>query len=461
MNISVLDIAGIISYFVATALFAYFARRTRSFTEFSVGNRKVPTMMVFASLAATIIGPGFSIGFTGKGYNSGYLFYILALTYGLQTVLVGVFFAPRLTEYTDCHTIGDVMEKRYGKFTHFLTGIVSVGLCVGFTAVMGKIAGNLLHSVTGWPLFLCIATVTMFTAVYTFTGGVRAVIATDAMHFSWYTLVVPIMLLTAFVKLPVSHLELSASASALTSGGFAGLNKMQIFGIMISFLLGETLIPPYTNRALAAKTTSASRRGFISAGLFCTVWLAIVASLGICARQYLGPNIGADDVFITLARLILPSGVFGLLLAAIIAIVMSSQESVLNSATVSLVRDVIGINRPLSDKAELRLGRMGTLLIAAISVVVSTYSPSIIDGLLICYSIWAPSILLPFLIALYRKNTVPAAGWLSMILGGTTSIIWQTILKEPFGVPAILPGLVMSTFGYIVGHSLGTSRGNN
>jgi SSS family solute:Na+ symporter len=458
MSVTFLDICGIILYFAATAVFAYFTRRTRSFAEFSVGNRRVPAMMIFASLAATIIGPGFSVGFTGKGYLGGYAFYFLALTYGLQTILVGIFFAPRLTQFKDCYTIGDVMEKRYGRTTHLLTGIVSVGLCVGFTAVMGKVAGGLLHAVTGWPLFASIATVTMFTAFFTFTGGVRAVIATDAMHFTWYTLVIPAMLLMAFFQNPQPVQAISAKAAELTASGFAGLNGMQILGIMVSFLLGETLIPPYTNRALAARTQSASRSGFVGAGLFCLVWLAIVASLGICAHQFLPASTAPDDVFVALGRRLLPSGVFGLLLAAIIAIVMSSQESVLNSASVSLVRDILGNNRRLSDKHALLTGRIGTVVIAAVSVFVSVYSPSIIDGLLICYSIWAPSVLLPFLIALYRKRTVPMAGWLSMVSGGATSILWQTVLKEPAGVPAILAGLAMSITGYFVGHLIGESR---
>lgn len=414
-------------------------------------------MMIFASLAATIIGPGFSVGFTGQGYTSGYVFYFLALTYGVQTVLVGFLFAPRLTQFKDCHTIGDVMEHRYGKFTKLLTGIVSVGLCIGFTAVMGKIAGELLQLVTGWPLFVSIAIVTMFTAFYTFTGGVRAVIATDAMHFSWYTLVIPTMLLLAFFKAPHPE-ELRPMADKLTAAGFAGLNGMQILGIMVSFLLGETLIPPYTNRALAARTEAASRKGFVGAGIFCGFWLAIVASLGICAHQYLPANTASDYVFLDLGRRLLPTGVFGLLLASIIAIVMSSQESVLNSASVAFVRDIVGVNRTLTDRGSLLLGRFGTLVIAGISVFVSTYSPSIIKGLLICYSIWAPSVLLPFLVGLYHKRTVPMAGWLSIISGGISSVLWQTVLKEPAGIPAILVGLVFAILGYAIGHAAGRTR---
>lgn len=455
MELTILNLAGIVFYFLATAVFAYFTRRTRTFSEFSVGNRSVPAAMIFASLSATIIGPGFSVGFTGEGYTSGYLYYFLALSYGVQTVLAGLLFAPRLNTFDDCHTIGDVMAIKYGPVTRLLTGLISVGLCIGFTAVMGKVAGTLLHEMTGWGLLPSIASVTMLTALFTFTGGVRAVIATDAMHFSWYTLVIPIMLVEAFFKKATSSQALGDLAVQLTGAGLSTTGSLKMLGVAVSFFLGETLIPPYTNRALAARSSSASKLGFVGAGLFCLVWLPIVASLGICAHLFLPSTTPPDDVLVALGRTLLPPGIFGLLLAAIVAIVMSSQESVLNSGAVAFVRDVVDAGHTLSDSAALRLSRWGTVGIALTSVVVSVYSPSIIDGLLICYSVWAPTVLIPLLLALYLKKTVNLAGWLSILSGGTVSILWQTVLKEPAGIPAILVGILANLIGYGIGHTWG------
>ena len=450
-----IEFYGVGAYFALCAVLAFLTRRTRSFAEFSVGSHKVPAAMIFASIAATYIGPGFSVGFTTKGFATGYTFWILSLTYAVQTILVGLLFAPRLARFRNCHTIGDIMEKRYGKFTHLLAGIVSVGLCIGFTAVMGKIAGQLLHSVTGLPLIASIAIVTMFTALLTFTGGVRTVIANDGVQFVWFSLIVPILVLIAFFKSPASASEIGAKAVELTKAGLGGMTGMQIFGIMVSFLLGETLTPPYANRALAAKTEGASRNGFILAGLYCPIWLGLCATLGILGYQFLPSGTVPDDVFLGLGKTLFPGIIYGALLAAIMAIVMSSQESLLNSASVALVRDVIGINGNLTDKNQLLLGRAGTLVIAVLATIVAQYSPSIIEGLLICYSIWAPGLLLPFLLGLYLKETKPMAGWLSMIAGASVSIIWQTVLKEPMGIPAILVGLAASLLGYGIGHFMG------
>jgi SSS family solute:Na+ symporter len=242
----------------------------------------------------------------------------------------------------------------------------------------------------------------------------------------------------------------------MTQQGFGGLTGWQIFGIVLSFMVGECLIPPYANRALAAKTESASKKGFVAAGLFCAVWLAMVALLGVVAHGYLPPGTSGDDVFITLAQKALPVGLFGLLLAAVIAIVMASQESVLNSSAVAFVRDIVGVAYTPSERAALFLAKVSTLVFAAAAVYAAQYAPSIIDGLLVLYSIWAPTILLPLILGLYMRNTKPAAGVLSILAGGTASLVWQTLLHEPYGVPAILIGLVAAALGYLVGQLTGS-----
>lgn len=458
MNTIPVEVYGVLAYLLLCAGIAILTRRTRSFSEFSVGGRQVPAAMIFASVATTYIGPGFSVGFIGKGFATGYTFYLLALTYAVQTILVGLFFAPRLAQFRDCYTIGDVMERRYGKAAQLLSGIISVGLCVGFTAIMGKIAGQLLHTVTGLPLSVSIAAVTMFTAVYTFTGGVRAVIANDGIQFLAFTVIIPFLLLLAFFKSPVSAAEVAAQAADLTRSGLTGLTGIQILGIALAFLLGETLTPPYANRALAAKSAAESRQGFVIAGVFCVIWLGICATLGVFARQFLPADTMADNALLAIGQQLLPAAVYGILLAAVVAIVMSSQESVLNSASVSLVKDIIGIRGNLNDRTELILSRIATLALAATAVIVAQYAPSIIEGLLICYSIWAPGLLLPFLLGLYVKRTKPMAGWLSMLVGAATSIIWQTVLKEPGGIPAILVGLAASGLGYIIGQMFGPAN---
>jgi len=319
---------------------------------------------------------------------------------------------------------------------------------------MARIGGALLQAVSGWDLMLCIGIVTAVTALYTMSGGIRAAIATDALQFGLFSIIIPIMLIVVFFSTPEPQV-LWERAQTLTSNGFSGLSPIQIIGIFISFLLGETLIPPYANRALAAKGASDSKRGFLGAGIFGVVWLVIVVTLGVAAHNFVPEGTLPDDVFLTLGAQILPHGALGLLLAALIAIVMSSQDSVMNAGAVSFVRDLIGFKKDMGERRALRTGRIGTVIIALLAAVAARYSPSIIDGLLILYSIWAPALLLPLLIGLFRKETVHAAGWASMLTGGLTSILWQTVLRTPGEFPAILAGLFAGLIAYLLGSALG------
>lgn len=458
MNLSNLDFLVIGVYFLLLGWFAFLTRRTKTFSDFSIAGHSIPASMIFASVAASLVGPGFSVGMTSRGYTSGFAFVIMALPFALQTLASGLYFAPRLSKFRDCHTLGDVMERCYGRYAHLLAGLVSVGLCIGFSAIMAKIGGTILQSITGIDLMLAIIIVTMFAGLYSATGGIKASIATDGLQFVIFVTIIPAMLVVAFLTLPVSTEVVMQKASELTSATFSSLSPMAIFAIMISFFFGEMLLPPYANRALAAKSSAASRKGFLITAGFTIVWLGIVAMLGVYGHAFLGGGATADDVFVMLGSNLLPAGFFGLLLAALIAIVMSSQDSVLNAGAVALTQDIVRFFKPGSNEFALKWGRYSTIGIAAVAAIVARYSPSIIDGLLICYSIWAPALLLPLLIGLHKKTTVHAAGITSMIAGGTVSILWQTVLNEPFGISAILAGLLASLLGYLIGSTLGTSE---
>ncbi len=451
MDISTLDLIAISSYFCVLLLLGYLTRRNKSFAEFALGGQSLPALMIFASLSSTIVGPGFSLGFTAKGYETGFLFFFLCLSYPLQTILTGLFLAPRLTRLRDCATLGDVMNKSYGKVTQFLTGLISVGLLIGFTAIMGKIGGTMLHAITEWPLLLCYALVTGSTALLTFTGGLRATIATEAFQFSLFSIIVPILVLVAVWKSPISLSEQSATAWQLTAAGLDTTSGMALLGIVVSFFFGEMLLPPYANRALAAKTSKGSSTGFVLTGLFTIVWLGLVGVLGVLAHSFLSGTVTPDNVFVMMGKQLLPAGLYGLLLAAIIAIIVSSQESALNSGAVAFVKDIVSSIKPPSEKRAHLLGKLSTLGIAAVAIYVAQFAPSIIDGLLILYSMWAPTIIVPLMGALFGWRATPTSGWLSIVLGGGTALLWQLQWHTPADVPAVLVGLAASLIGFFLG----------
>ena len=507
----VLAVIAVIAYTAVLAFVAVRARVAREFVEFSLARRALPLALVFGSIAAAYVGPGFSIGFVGRGFKSGFLFWGVGLAYAVQNILVGILVAPRLRSLKDCHTLGDAIGQKYDRKCQILAGVISVGLCTGFSAVMANAGGVVLSNIFGFPNWVSVAIVVAATASYTTFGGLRTSVITDAFQFTVFSILLPIVLLLAILfHLDGGAVTFIRQASVATAAGLSSTSTVEIVGLVAAFLLGETLIPPYANRALASKTTRVSRNSFILAGIFSAVWFMVMISLGVVARSILPSGTNEDHVLLNLVKSIMPVGMkpaFGgaLLLVVLMSVIMSSLDSLLNAGAVAFAEDVVkpilvvphqlflieraspqqqkvptsDINwcgntqyeNGLPDRTALNVGRCATVGIAIVAAAGATAVPSIIKGLLICYTIWAPAILPVAVIGLWAKHPRPLAGILSMCAGTFVAITFQFILpsvikvlaiiptlqciiSSVIKVPAIIPALGSALLAYVLGHWL-------
>lgn len=460
-NIS--SVAIIATYVALLTVVAVRARAAREFEEFSLAKRSLPLALVFASLAATYVGPGFSIGFVGRGFRSGFLFLGIGLAYSLQNILVGLLIAPRLRGLSNCHTLGDVIGQKYDKKCHILAGVISVGLCAGFASVMAKAGGDVLHDFFGLPHWSSVFIVVAVTALYTTFGGLRASVITDAFQFSTFTILLPVALLFILAfHLKGGAAAFAQQASAATAHGLSSTSPLEIVGLVAAFLLGETLIPPYANRALASETTRASRNCFILAGLFSAFWFMVMISLGAVARSLIPGDTGEDLVLLNLVKSTMPASGYPLLLVVLVSVVMSSLDSLLNAGAVAFTQDIVKPFVALDNGTALNIGRAATIFIALIAAAGAVAVDSIINGLLVCYAVWAPAILPSLIIGLWNRRPRPLAGILSMGVGSVVAVTLWVIFtffladwKAQTGISRIIiPALAAALLAYIVGHWL-------
>ncbi len=440
---------------------AFRARAARQFGDFSLAGRKVGLPLVFGSLAATYVGPGFSIGFVGRGYNHGFLFLGIGLAYAVQNILVGLLVAPRLRALEGCHTLGDAIGLKYDRRCQRFAGFVSVGICTFLAAVMAHAGKEILHDMLGLPGWSSTIILVGVTALYTTFGGLRASIATDAFQFSLFSVLLPVVLLVVLFKMTGGSGAFTQEAVAATRQGWEATSGLKIAGLVVAFLLGETLIPPYANRALASQSTRVSRGGFVLAGLYSMVWFTAMVGMGIAARKTVPSGTNEDHVLLVLVRDVMPKAGYTLLMLALVSVVMSSLDSLLNAGAVSFTRDLAPRAGYRSDQQALNTGRAATVVIALTAAGVSVIVPSIIDGLLICYTIWACAILPSLLAGLLLDRPRPLAGLLSMAvgtLGALAGVICLFVKAWFMQTPIIIvPGLAASVIAYVVGHVLDRS----
>lgn len=460
---TVLSVALVVGYVVVLTFVAVRARAVRDYSEFSLARRALPLPLVFGSLAATYVGPGFSIGFVGRGFNSGFLFLLIGLAYSLQHVLVGLWVAPRLRALNDCHTLGDAIGQKYDRTCQVFAGIISVSVCTFLAAVMAHAGKVILNDMFGLPGWLSVVIVVGVTALYTTSGGLRASVITDAFQFAAFATLLPATLLVtlAFHLKGGAETFINRMLSA-TEAGFASHSPLQITGLIAAFLLGETLIPPYANRALASRTTGTSRNGFLLAGLFSVAWFTVMVALGSAAHGLIAPGTDEDHVLLSLVRSIMSVEGHALLLVILVSVVMSSLDSLMNAGAVAFTQDIVKPMVRLTDDTALKTGRWATIAMAVVASVATPVVPSIIDGLLICYTIWASGVLPALILGLWIKRPHPLAAILSMAVGTVVSMIAIVLLfafPGAVGVQGIIvPALGAALLAYVFGHWFGRGR---
>ena len=457
---TVLSVVLVAGYVVVLTFVAVRARGAREYTDFSLARRSLPLPLIFGSLAATYVGPGFSIGFVGRGFHSGFLFLIVGLVYSLQHILVGLLVAPRLRALNDCHTLGDAIGQKYNRTCQIFSGIISVCVCTFLAAVMAHAGKVILNDLFGLPGWLSVIIVVGITALYTTSGGLRASVITDAFQFAAFAILLPVTLLVVLVfHMKGGPTEFVDRIVTMTERGFASHSPLQIAGLIAAFLLGETLIPPYANRALASKTTGTSRNSFVLAGVFSVAWFAVMVALGVAAHGVIPEGTDEDHVLLRLVGAIMSDAGHALLMLILVSVVMSSLDSLINAGAVAFTQDIVKPVVELTDDTALKTGRWATVAIAVVASTATRVVPNIIDGLLICYTIWAAGILPVLILGLWVKQPRPLAGILSMIVGTVVSmvaIIFLFVFPEAVGVQVIIvPALAAALLAYAFGHWVG------
>jgi SSS family solute:Na+ symporter len=465
MTHTAMTVTMIAAYLAVLVFVALKARAAHEFKQFSLAGRALTLPLVFGSLGATYVGPAFSMGFVGKGYATGLVFLVIGLAFSLQNILVGFFVAPRLRALQACHTLGDVMHLKYNRTCQILAGVISVGLCAGFAGVMIKAGGTVLQDIFGLPFWVGVILVCTVTTLYTTVGGLRASVITDAFQFTMFSIFLPLICLWLLYRTQGGLGHFSEVALQTTSKGWASFSRIEIVGWVTAFLLGEMLIPPYANRALGSKSTRVSRNGFLLAGLFSAIWFVVMLSIGILASMK--PDVVTDiaqlpvlaredKVLLTLIRMSMPFGFYALLLVVLLSVIMSSLDSLLNAGAVCFTQDIYHfVAPPVSDRTALIQGRWATVTIAVAAAAGAWLVPSIIEGLRMCYSIWAPAVLPALLLGLWIHEPRPLAGMLSMLAGSLSGIFFVVMLEwMKSDVPPILPALTIALLAYVIGHSI-------
>lgn len=441
----------ILSYFaVLISLGYYFSRDVNDIDDFAVAGRKIVWPVLLASSATSMIGGGASVGTVAKAIESGAGYGICASAWYLGLVYTGICIAPKLRglKFT---TVGDLFAHKYGEFSRKWIGIVSFVFCIGIVAAQIVAIGGVLEAITDIPFMYCAIIGTAVVMVYSTLGGMASIMKVDVFQF--------LLLVFVFLGIAIYGLVQVGGYGSLLEQvpekfiGWTGeLGTGKTISLFIAFFLGELLAPYFVQRMYAAKDENSAKYGITGAGLFMTAFLPItMITLGFIAMVVL-PGIPADrTALVSLAKHMLPAPVVGLVVAAILACIMSSCSAILSSCSVIATKDFYERMSDNVDKSKLlRVGRISNVVIAIISLVFAMYVPNVIDALLYAYAVWAPAAVIPIIYAVSDSySPMRAKGVIvSSIVGSIASLTW-TLTGQPYGLDAGVLGFVVALIVFV------------
>jgi SSS family solute:Na+ symporter len=442
-----LDIGIIVVYFVIIfGIGVYFARKGRSSVEYFLAGRNVGWFAIGASLFVSNISTEHFIGLAGSGATSGLAVGHFEWLACLILLILGWVFVPFYLR-SNVFTMPEFLERRFNRASSVYLASISI-LAYIFTKISVHLyaAAIVLERVVGWdPLTAAVALV-VATGIYTIIGGLSAVIYTELMQ--------TLVLLAGAVILTIIGLS--------EVGGFGGLRAAvpaDYFSMIkpashpefpwTGIFLGAPILGIWywctdqviVQRVLSAKDEGHAKAGTIFAGFLKILPVFVLVLPGLIAYALYpqlfttnanGTVTNGDIAYPTLIVNLLPSGLVGLMVAALLAALMGGMASVFNSASTLVTLDFYKRIRPGASETQLVfVGRVATGVLVVL-------------GLL-----WVPFIkLLSSQLYIYLQSvqayiSPPIAA--CFILG----ILW-TRLNGAGAISALLAGFVLGTLRFVL-----------
>ena len=448
MTLSNLDITIFVAYILGLLFVAYWVSREekghqKNTNEYFLAGNSLPWWAIGASLIAANISAEQIIGMSGSGYAIGLAIASYEWMAALTLMLVGKYFLPIFLK-KQIYTMPQFLQQRFDNRVRTTLAIfwLAVYVFVNLTAVLwlGALAVNAL---TGIDLFWSMALLALFSVSYSLYGGLKAVAFTDILQ----------VVLLVFGGLFMSYLALDMiGAGAGVLAGFDTLlakapekfdmilspdNPHYVSLPGISVLVGGMWVMNLSywgfnqyiiQRALAAPSLREAQKGIAFAAFLKLLMPIIVVLPGIAAVLIL-PDLAKPDQAYPQLMALMPSGLKGLIFAALVAAILSSLASMTNSVATLFTMDLYAQVKPAeSQQHYVLVGRSASLL----SLVIALFTAKPLLGdfdqafqyIQEFTGFFTPGIVVLFFMGMFWKKTTADAALLAAVGSAVFSFLF-------------------------------------
>lgn len=441
---STLDLIIVIAYLVAILGIGMAAGRKMNVEKFFVNERRTGTALLVFTVVATQVGAGALVGVASSTYANGSGFGLVAVASTLFGFLFVAYLAPRIKRFGDrfkAFTLSEFFRVRYGRSAQIASAFVILFTYLSFLAAQFVATGSLLSLWGGWAFQGALVFAAAGMIVYCAFAGLRGDIVTDAVHF-WVMVVVLFLVLLPKV---VAHTSASLLAqlpkelwSPITFGGYQFLIAGLVFGAVLAVVSMEMWI-----RVYAASGPKQARRTFVWSAFLVVPFYLAAMYFGYAARASLPALANPDMAIFELIFAYMPVGLLGLCTAAVLAVLISTANTMVLVVSATLKRDLLPSGK--SPKQELRRGQIATFVVGAVGLGIALLSPHVVQLTLNAFYMLA--VLFPALVGgfVWRRATKLAAT-LSIAAGAVFTLAFLPFMPTQ----AFIPGAIASVVSFVL-----------
>jgi SSS family solute:Na+ symporter len=449
MNLSSLDISIVAVYAVAIFALAQWVSRekdhhAKNAQDYFLASRALPWWAIGTSLIAANISAEQIIGMSGSGYAIGLGIASYEWMAAITLIIVGKFFVPIFLK-NGIYTMPEFLEKRYSPTVRTVMAVFWLGVYVfvNLTSILW-LGATAVHTVTGLGVQSALVALGAFAGLYALYGGLKAVALTDIVQVS----------LLVLGGLLISYIALDRIGAG--GGPIAGLHELgarfpEKFHMIIgrdnpyykdlpglSVLIGGMWVMNVSywgfnqyiiQRALGAKDLAEAQKGIVLAAFLKLLMPLIIVLPGIAALM-LAPNLERPDEAYPNLMALLPHGVLGLVFAALLAAIVASLGSKINSIATIFTMDLYRSLHPQASQRHLVLvGRIAAVSALIVAIVCARPLLGSFDQAFQYIQeftgFFTPGICVIFLFGMFWERTTAAAALTAAVASAALSLLFK------------------------------------
>jgi SSS family solute:Na+ symporter len=495
MGLNQLDFTIIAAYLVGITLFGLrFRKRQRTLRDYFLAGRDIPWWAIALSIVAAETSTLTIISIPGLAYDTNFTFLQVVLGYIAGRFIIAFVLLPHYFK-GDLYTAYELIEKRFGPHLRTLTSGLFLLTRAAAEGVRVYAVSIVVSIALGTGEVASIAIITLLTLIYTFEGGLAAVIWTDVVQTAIYLggTLLGIVTIVHFVPGGWTHIHQVAAAG----------DKFRVFDFSLSIwkpytfwagaIFGAVFVTAshgtdqlIVQRLLAARNLRQSKAALLSSGVAILFQFALFLLVGVMLFAYYmvpSANFGkADRIYPTFIVTHMPHGISGLLIAAILAAAMSNLSAALNSLSSSTVMDLyLRLRAPakafdrrdrtgpavnaedsqIDEQQRMKISRLSTVLWAIVLFILAVLClhrvTRVVEVGLQIASISYGALLGVFLLGVLTRRANQTGAIIGMLCGFTTEVCLWRFTQVPFTWYVAIGTAVTFGVGYIASGLLSSS----